>query len=203
MSNAIDNSKQAGVEKGGGLWKKAIPVLTLLLAISITVALFLYRDRVIELKDYVYLGAFLISLASNATVILPLHGPVILASLGAILYKSVGIVGPVYVGLAGGAAAPIGEITGYMVGYSGRGIIERNKLYSRLVGWVKRWGAMAIFVFSLVPFFPFDLAGIAAGVLRFPLWKFFLVCWLGRTILYIGVALAGAWGWEAMLRYLG
>jgi len=49
--------------------------------------------------------------------------------------------------------------------------------------------------------FVFDLAGIAAGVLRFPFWKFFLLCWLGRTLLYIGAALAGAWGWEAMLHY--
>ena len=49
----------------------------------------------------------------------------------------------------------------------------------------------------------FDLAGIAAGVLRFPFWKFLLACWLGRTILYIGIALAGAWGWEVVLRYIG
>ena len=57
---------------------------------------------------------------------------------------------------------------------------------------------MTIFIFSLVPFFPFDLAGIVAGALRFPFWKFFLLCWLGRTLLYIGVALAGAWGWGAI-----
>ena len=57
---------------------------------------------------------------------------------------------------------------------------------------------MTIFVFSLVPFF-FDLAGIAAGALRFPFWKFLLVCWLGRTILYIGIALAGAWGYNLFL----
>ena len=203
MSNTINNEKKTEIEKRGGLWKKVILVLTLLLVIAISVVLFLYRDRVAELKEYAYLGAFLVSLASNATIILPLHGPVILASLGAILYENVGIIGPIYVGLAGGAAAPIGEITGYMVGYSGRGIVEKSKLYSRLVDWVRRWGAMAIFIFSLVPFFPFDLAGIAAGVLRFPFWKFFLVCWLGRTILYIGVTLAGAWGWEAVLRFFG
>jgi len=49
----------------------------------------------------------------------------------------------------------------------------------------------------------FDLAGIAAGALRFPLWKFILLCWLGRTILYIFIALSGAWGWEIILPYLG
>jgi uncharacterized membrane protein YdjX (TVP38/TMEM64 family) len=70
-----------------------------------------------------------------------------------------------------------------------------------MVDWVKRWGAVAIFIFTVVPFFPFDLVGIAAGALRYPFWKFLLVCWLGRTLLYIGVALSGAWGWDALVPY--
>jgi len=35
------------------------------------------------------------------------------------------------------------------------------------------------------------------------LWKFFLACWLGRTILYLVVAWGGALGWEVVLRFLG
>jgi membrane protein YqaA with SNARE-associated domain len=108
----------------------------------------------------------------------------------------------ILVGLAGGAGAAIGEITGYMLGYSGQSIVHRQKIYTKLEGWVKKWGTLTIFLISLVPFV-FDLAGIAAGVLRFPLWKFLLACWLGRTILYIVIAFAGAWGWEVVLRYLG
>ncbi len=104
-------------------------------------------------------------------------------------------------GLAGGAGAGIGEITGSGVGYSGRGIVERSKMYNRMEGWVRRWGALAIFILSIVPFF-FDLVGIAVGVLRFPLWKFILFCWLGRTILYVGTVLAAVWGWEAILPLL-
>jgi len=106
------------------------------------------------------------------------------------------------VGLAGGAGAAIGEITGYIAGYSGRAVVARRKTYVRLEEWVKRWGTIAIFILSLVPLV-FDLVGIAAGVLRFPLWKFILFCWLGRTILYIFIALSGAWGWEVILPYLG
>ena len=171
--------------------KKFIPLLALLLAVIITVVLFLYRDRVAELEGYGYLGAFLISLVSNASVILPVPGLLVLVALGSILH-------PVGVGLAGGIGAAIGEITGYMAGYSGRGLAQRSKMYNRVEGWMRRWGTMTIFIFSLVPFFPFDLAGIVAGALRFPFWKFFLLCWLGRTLLYIGVALAGAWGWGAI-----
>ena len=187
------------MDKGGWLKKRFIPLLALLLVIAITVGIFYfyrhYPGGVDQLKGYGYLGPFLISLTFNATVILPAGNILIISVLGAVLPSAT------VVGLAGGAGAAIGELTGYMAGYSGRGIAQRSKMYSRVEGWMRKWGAMTIFIMALVPFV-FDLAGIAAGVLRFPFWKFFLLCWLGRTILYIGVAWAGVWGWEAVLPWL-
>jgi len=192
MNNTITPEKPAGIEKGNWLRRNYIALLILFLVLAITVSLFIYRDKVAELGNYGYLGAFLISLVANATVLLPVPGILLFFALGATF-------NPVLVGLAAGIAAPIGEVTGYMAGYSGRQIAQRSRLYTRLVNWIDRWGFLAIFIFSLVPFFLFDLAGIAAGALRFPFWKFFLVCWLGRTILYTVVALAGAWGWQAFV----
>ncbi len=201
----ISNNKPGGVRQGERARKKIIPLLTLLLIIAISVSLFFYGRKpeiVAQLKSYGYLGAFLISLIGNATVLLPGIVLPILSGLGVILYPAAGLVSPVMVGLAGGAGAAIGEIVGYMAGYGGRGIVENNKLYKRLVEWVRRWGAIAIFIFALVPLF-FDLVGLAAGVLRFPLWKFILLCWLGRTLLYVGIVVAVALGWEAVLPYPG
>ncbi|MBA7613467.1 hypothetical protein ES703_20717 [subsurface metagenome] len=199
MSKIVSDDGQAGAEDKGRLKKKLIPLLILLVVIAIWVGIFCfyqhYPDKFDQLRGYGYLGAFLLSLLFNATVILPLGAIGIVFALGAVLPL------PVVVGLAGGIGAAIGEITGYMAGYSGRGIARRSQMYSRVEGWVRRWGAIAIFIFSLVPF-AFDLVGIAAGILRFPFWKFFLLCWAGRTILYIGAALAGAWGWEVALPYL-
>ncbi|MFC1950042.1 YqaA family protein [Chloroflexota bacterium] len=184
------------MSKKDWLKKRYIPLLTLLLVIAITVGIFYfyrhYPNMVEELKDYGYLGAFLVSLTFNATVILPAGNILMISVFGATLPSAV------VVGLAGGAGAAIGEISGYMIGYSGRGIAQRGKTYNRVEGWVKRWGSMTIFIMALLPFI-FDLAGIAAGVLRFPFWKFLFLCWLGRTLLYVGVALAGSWGWEAVL----
>jgi membrane protein YqaA with SNARE-associated domain len=184
------------------LRKNFIPILTLLFVIAITVSIFLFREKVDELGSYGYLGAFLISATFNAGIIL--SGPVlpILCAMGVSLYPITGPVGPIIVGLAGGAGAGIGELTGYGVGYSGRRIVERSKLYNRMEGWVRRWGVLAIFVLSLVPFF-FDLVGIAAGALRVPLWKFLLACWLGRTLNYVTFVLATALGWEVILRFFG
>jgi membrane protein YqaA with SNARE-associated domain len=206
MSNAISHGEQAEVEKRGRLREKIAPLLTLLLVIAISVSLLLYfvrnPERVAGLQNYGYLGAFLISLIGNATVLLfPAAVLPMLAAIGVVLYPVTGPVGPVSVGLVGGVGAGIGEIVGYMAGYSGRGIAGNNKMYLKLVGWMRRWGALAIFITSLLPFF-FDLAGMVAGVLRFPLWKFLLVCWLGRTLNYVSVVLLVAvWGKEAVLRF--
>jgi len=194
MSQISSHDKQSGGKKG--LRKKLIPLLVLLVVIAIWVGIVYfyqsYPDKFDELKGYGYLGAFLLSLLFNATVVLPMGAIGVVIALGAVLPL------PAVVGLAGGIGAAIGEITGYMAGYSGRGIAQRSQMYSRVEGWVRRWGALAIFIFSIVPF-AFDLVGIAAGVLRFPFWKFFVLCWLGRTILYIAAAVAGAWGCEAVL----
>jgi membrane protein DedA with SNARE-associated domain len=198
MSKMISDEKQAGNEKRS-LKKRLIPLLTLLLVIAISVCIFYfyrnYPDKINDLKAYGYLGAFTISLIFNATVILPAGNILILSALGAILPSAI------LVGLAGGIGAALGETTGYLAGYSGHGIVVKSRLYDRVEGWVRKWGTLTILILSLVPFV-FDLAGIAAGVLRFPFWKFFLLCWLGRTLLYIGVALAGSWGWEAVMPFL-
>ena len=45
---------------------------------------------------------------------------------------------------------------------------------------MKRHGGWAIFLFALFPFLIFDFVGIAAGMLRYPVRKFILYCWLGR-----------------------
>ncbi len=199
MNKRISKEKQAGAKKKGWLSQRLVPILILLLVIAIMVsAIYFYKaypSRIEELKAYGYLGAFIISLILNATVILPVGTFAVVATLGATLPSA-----PL-VGLVAGVGAAIGEMTGYMAGYSGRSIVQRQKIYARLEGWVKKWGALAIFILAIVPFL-FDLAGMAAGALRLPFWKFFLACWLGRTILYIVLALAGSWGWNAVLPYL-
>ena len=189
MASIIGNNNQADTGKGDWLKKKLIPLLILFLVIAIMVCLFLYRDKVAQLGNYGYLSAFLISLVANATIVLPFPGIVIIFALGATFNQ-------VLVGLAGGIGGTIGEMTCYMLGYSGRGVVENRRFYDKAVQWLKKWGVLAVFIFALTPL-PFDVLGIAAGLLRFPFWKFFVACWCGKTLVYIGMALAGAWGWEA------
>ena len=127
---------------------------------------------------------------------MPVGTIVILSALGATLPSATAV------GLIGGAGAAIGEITGYLAGYSGRRLVLKSGLYNRVEGWMKRWGSVTIFVLSLAPFI-FDIAGIAAGVIRFPFWKFLLLCWLGRTILYVVIVTLTAMGLKMVIPWLG
>jgi len=198
MNETTNQNKPAVSERKERLKKRLLPILSLLFVIGIVIGVFYvytnYPEKIEGLKAFGYLGAFLISLILNATVVLPAGNIVVIATLGAALPS------PTLVGLAGGVGAAIGEMTGYMAGYSGRAIIQKQAIYIRLERWVKKWGAFAIFVLSIVPFF-FDLAGIAAGALRIPLWKFFIACWLGRTLLYIGTAWVGMPWWGNIQSY--
>ena len=190
MSNTIGNNKQAEMGKGEWLRGKIIPILAVLFVIAITVALFLFRDRVADLGNYGYLGAFLVSLVGNATIILPMPSFLILIALGATF-------NPVLVGLSGGLGGTIGEMTCYLLGYGGRGVVQNRRLYDIAVRWLQKWGVLTVFVFAATPL-PFDIMGMVAGLLRFPFWKFFVACLCGKIIKYIVLAFAGALGWEAV-----
>ena len=41
-----------------------------------------------------------------------------------------------------------------------------------------------------------DVAGIAAGMVRFKIWKFLVAVFLGKAILYALVTLGSVWGWS-------
>ena len=164
-------------------------ILLILFVLAVTAGIFVFRDRVSNLQGYGYLGAFLISLVSSATIILPIPGLALIFALG-------DAYNPFLIGIAAGAGSALGELTGYMAGYSGQIVLKNNKTYLRMERWMKRRGSIVIFVLAFVPNPIFDLAGAAAGVLRYPLWKFLLVCFLGKTPKSILVALAGAWTLE-------
>ena len=200
MTYTVETNNRGRVGVLGWLRRNIIPLVGLLLVVAITVGIFYfyrhYPGRIEELRAYGYLGAFIISIIFNATLILPAGNMLILVALGATMPF------PVIVGLVGGTGAAIGEIVGYIAGHSGRGLVAKSRMYGRGEGWLRKWGWLTIFLFSVVPFV-FDLAGLAAGALRYPFWRFFLFCWLGRTLLYVVMVTAVAYGLKIWLPWLG
>lgn len=156
-----------------------------LLAVVVTLVIALFRDELARFERYGYPGVFFISLLGNATVILPAPSLAVVFGMG-------GVLNPLFVGLVAGVGEALGELTGYLAGYGGRAVVEDWKMYERLERWMQRNGSATIFVLSAIPNPVFDLAGIAAGALRFPLTHFLLSCWAGKTIKTIAFAFIGA-----------
>ena len=167
-----DDSRASGPAPGQ---RRLFRVLVILLVLGLSVAIFFFRDHFAELAAVGYPGIFVVSLLSSATIILPAPSLALVFAMGSALP-------PVGVGLAAGSGEALGELTGYAAGFGGRAVVEDYEMYHRLAAWMRRRGSITIFVLSLVPNPLFDLAGIAAGTLRYPLWRFLLICWLGKTL---------------------
>jgi uncharacterized membrane protein YdjX (TVP38/TMEM64 family) len=175
-------------------WRFSLSILLVLLVIAITTSAFVFRDRVADLETLGYLGAFLVALISSATIFLPIPGIALIFALG-------NVYNPVLVGLAAGAGSALGELTGYMAGVSGQLVFENSRHYERLERWMRRRGSLVIFLLSFVPNPFFDVAGAIAGALRFPVWKFLLVCFLGKTPRNMLIAFSGAYALDRVLEF--
>lgn len=160
-------------------------VLVLILVVALTVLLFIYRNEVRHLGGYGYPGIFIISIIANATIIIPLPGILITTAMGAVF-------NPLGVALAAGAGSTVGELTGYLAGFGGQVIVEKRDWYGRVMKWMKKYGDITIFILSLIPNPLFDLAGMAAGTLKMPVWRFLLACFLGKFIKMFIFAYFGA-----------
>ena len=169
-----------------------IRVLVLVGVVAFIVALFIFRDQVKKLEDYGYLGIFLISIAANATIIIPLPGVAFTTAMGAIF-------NPIGVAVASGLGAALGELSGYLAGFSGQAVVERADLYNRLTKWMKEHQRLAYLLIVVISFIPnplFDLAGMAAGALKLPLWKFIIACAVGKIIKMLVFAYAGYYSFD-------
>jgi membrane protein YqaA with SNARE-associated domain len=166
----------------GTQWRK---LLALVPVVIVTVLIIVFRDKVKNLEGWGLPGIFLLSIIANATVIIPVPG-VLLTTTMATVFPPVGVA------LAAGTGAALGEITGYLAGYSGQIVIENRKYYQRIVEWMKKYGNWTIVFLAFIPNPAFDMAGIVAGALKMPITKFLLWCWIGKFLKMLVFALAGS-----------
>ncbi len=159
-------------------------VLALLAVIAITVYIYSIRDRVDEFAAYGYPGVFLVALMANATVFLPAPGVAVVFAMGHIF-------NPLGVALAAGTGGALGELSGYLAGFSGQAVVERTNIYERIHPWVVKYGVWTIIVLSAIPNPFFDIAGVAAGIAKMPLRRFLVACWIGQLIKMALFAYAG------------
>jgi uncharacterized membrane protein YdjX (TVP38/TMEM64 family) len=168
-------------------WKIQVArICAIIFVIALTVFLYLNRSKVQQLGALGYPGIFLVSILANATIILPVPGILITSAMGAIF-------NPFWVAIAAGTGAALGELTGYLAGFSGQGIIENRKWYVRFERWMKKYGDITIFVLAIIPNPLFDVAGMTAGALKMPLWRYLIWVTLGKIIKMMIFAYFGAY----------
>lgn len=161
-------------------------IAAILTVIGITVYIYSIRDRVEDFAAYGYPGIFLIALMANATVFLPAPGVAVVFTMGSIF-------NPIGVALAAGTGGALGELSGYLTGFSGQAVVGRADVYNKISPWIEKYGSWTILVLSAIPNPFFDIAGIAAGMAKMKLWRFLLFCWIGQIIKMAMFAFAGAY----------
>ena len=201
-SNAVDAqsdpstaSEQSRIVRYLLLAGAFLPVLVM------TVAVFVFRNdfdrlRTIEgLETIGFAGILIANVIGSGSFVLPVPG-IATVIIGATIWN------PLLVALAGGTGSTIGELAAYLAGAGSYGAVRRIAgrsrwyvtWYARLRGWIEARGMITIFIFAATPNPFFDIAGFAAGSMKYPLSRFTAACWLGKLVKYGVVSYAAFWG---------
>jgi len=141
-----------------------------------------------------YIGVFVVSMISAASIFLPLPGFIFIVAASPFL-------NPWLVGIIAGAGSAVGEMTGYAVGKGSNHALRRkdSKWLKRGEKWFRKdRGFLFILLFAATPL-PDDVTGILGGMFRYD-WKMFLLAsFLGKTALNLVLAVTGFYGINTLL----
>jgi membrane protein DedA with SNARE-associated domain len=154
--------------------------------------------------QYGYLGIFLISLVGAMSIFVPIPVTVVTFTLGGLKSGDGWFFEPVLIAAAAGLGSAVGEFSAYLVGLGGRKAIggRYKKKMDVLARVLKKWGMLAVFVFSLTPL-PDDLIFIPLGVMHYNVSKIFVAALLGKFLMNLIVAYAGRFSMQTISRVFG
>ncbi|MDP3769302.1 MAG: VTT domain-containing protein, partial [Dehalococcoidia bacterium] len=196
----IAASKEATVEEERAtavqptsVWRLEYGLLALI-AVLITIlafVFFFFDIDLAQLTTYGYIGLFVISLISAASIVLPMPGAAAITGAGAVLDPILGIPVPILVGLVAGVGEALGELTGYAAGYGGTPLFRDRAYYPRVKQWMERRGILTMFLLSSFPNPFVDIAGVAAGAVRMRLSDFFMGVLPGKVFKNVYLSAGG------------
>ena len=123
-----------------------------------------------------YPGVFFLSLLASGGMVFPI--PSLAATCGAAGLD----LNLIIVGVLAGLGETLGELMGYSIGFGGQSVVQRRRIYKRARTWMIRWGIGVLLILSIIPNPIFDFVGIAAGALRYPMKRFLVTVWVGKTL---------------------
>ena len=127
-------------------------------------------------KTLGYPGVFFLSLLASGGMVFPI--PSLAATCGAAGLD----LNLIVVGILAGIGETLGELVGYSIGFGGQSVVQRRRIYKRARAWMVRWGIGVLLLLSIIPNPIFDFVGIAAGALRYPIRRFLIIVWAGKTL---------------------
>ncbi|MBN2126766.1 MAG: DedA family protein [Candidatus Diapherotrites archaeon] len=157
-----------------------------------------FEETLLEfINSFGYLGLFLVAIIANASILLPLPLDFFVLILAG-LSKS--IIDVLLIGLVCGIGSAVGEMSAYIIGLMGvksaeKFIKKETDKLDEIERRLRSSGMIFIFLGAFTPF-PFDLIGIAAGIIKFDPKRFFVAAALGKILRYELLALAGFYGIE-------
>ena len=174
-------------------------VITVLMAIAVIY----FRESLQDLQHYGYLGAFIISIMGGATIVIPVPMLAVVFALGGVMKYTW------LVGVAAGLGETLGALTIYLTGHGAGPALYNSKhgkiqtAYERVMRLMEKRGSLTLFLLAAVinPFF--YPAALTAGALRFSIRKYFLICFVGKTIKGMTVVYAGYWGLRGLFQMFG
>jgi len=146
------------------------------------------------IASFGYLGVFVVSFVSTATIFLPAPGFLFIIAASAFL-------NPLLVAVVSAAGMALGELTGFFIGKGGGRVLDRKEKK-----WLKKgekWfqegkGFLFIMLFAATPL-PDDITGIVGGMFSYDLKKFLLASFLGKLLMNTALAFAGFYGFSFFL----
>lgn len=158
------------------IMKKLGSAAAVVLAMAVGAAPYLlFREQIQSMAAVGYVGLFVACMLTNASVFLP-------ASSIAFTMAAATALNPLLCALIGGLGTTAGEMVGYVLGRCGRGCIDDQSRFRKVEDGLRRYGAAAILVFAFMPLPLFDLIGVVAGTVKYPVVKFVVVCALGKIL---------------------
>jgi membrane protein YqaA with SNARE-associated domain len=194
----------------------AIGILAGVVIISVvgSVFLVLHWEYITRLEQEGYLGLFLISIFAGSPIPIPTPSMILTFTLGSIL-------NPALVALVSGFGNSIGQALVYWTGrggnvfYKSLGLswkteggswiskVLRKLRVPRMREFARRHALWAVFILGMYPNPVLMAVIMGLGAARYNFWKFYIVCWAGKTVESTALSYLGYFGLRNLLRYFG
>jgi membrane protein YqaA with SNARE-associated domain len=196
----------------------AIGILAATIIISVVGSVYLIKhwEYITRLEQEGYLGLFLISLFAGSPIPIPTPSMILTFTLGSIL-------NPALVGLVSGFGNSIGQALVYWTGRGGHlffknlgiswktdennpswvGKILRKFRVPQMREFASRRVLWAVFILGMYPNPVLMPIIMGLGAARYNFWKFYVVCWAGKTVESMVLSYLGYFGLRSILHYFG